>query len=109
MKYATSLRFLVQLFAAAGLEPLFFKGSVAAGTIQDFAFVIAMSISVPLGRYDETESVTALFNFAAVSPARTGSGDWSFAVGAPGARIVDLHSSRPVQLPSLEAVFARSG
>ena len=30
MKYAASLRFLGELFAEAGLEPLFFKGSVVA-------------------------------------------------------------------------------
>lgn len=114
MKYAASLRFLVQLFAAAGLEPLFFKGSVAARHYSETHLRPPGDIDIcaPPGRYDETRDLLRRYSILRLSSPGTGLSQETgqFAVNFdPGARIVDLHSSLDrFGLPSLEAVFARS-
>src|SRR5262249_28369141 len=107
MKNAASLRFLVELFAEAGLEPLFFKGSVVARHYCESHLRPTGDIDIcaPPGRYDEARDL--LHRCSESPPSNLG-----FAVKcAPGRQVcqVDLHSNLDrFRLPSLEAVFARS-
>jgi hypothetical protein len=116
MKYAASLRFLVELFAEAGLEPLFFKGTVVARHYSETHLRPSGDIDIcaPPGRYDESRELLRRFSNSLASSPGVGLSQETgqFAVNCgPGERIceVDLHSSLDrFGLPSLEAVFARS-
>ena len=114
MKYAASLRFLVEIFAEAGLEPLFFKGSVVGRHYSGAHLRPSGDIDIcaPPGRYDESRDLLRRYSISRLSSPGTGLSQETgqFAVNfAPGERMVDLHSSLDrFGLPSLEAVFARS-
>ena len=116
MKYAASLRFLVELFAEAGLEPLFFKGSVVGRHYCEAHLRPSGDIDVcaPPGRYNELRDLLRrCSNPLASSPSLGLSQETGqFAVNCgPGERVcvADLHASLVrFGLPSLEAVFARS-
>jgi hypothetical protein len=116
MKYAASLRFLVELFAEAGLEPLFFKGSVVGRHYSGAHLRPSGDIDIcaPPGRYDETRDLLRRFSILRLSSPGIGLSQETgqFAVNCgPGERVreVDLHRSLDrFGLTSLEAVFARS-
>jgi hypothetical protein len=114
MKYAASLRFLVELFAEAGLDPLFFKGSVVGRHYAETHLRPSGDIDIcaPPGRYNETRALLRRFSNPLASNPGFGLSQETgqFAVNCgPGLCEVDLHSSLDrFGLPSLEAVFARS-
>jgi hypothetical protein len=116
MKYAASLRFLVELFAEAGLDPLFFKGSVVGRhySVTHLRPSGDIDICAAPERYNETRDLLRRFSNPLASNPGFGlsqeTGQFAVKCG-PGERVcdVDLHSSLDrFGLPSLQAVFARS-
>ena len=107
MKYAASLRFLVELFAEAGLEPLFFKGAVVARHYSESHLrpIGDIDICAPPRRYAECRDLLRRCSHTPLSSR-------AFMVKCgPGEQVcqVDLHSSLDrFRSSSLEAVFARS-
>jgi hypothetical protein len=116
MKYAGSLRFLSELFAEAGLEPLFFKGAVVGRHYSEAHLRPSGDIDIcaPPGRYDELRNLLRRCSNSLLSSPGIGlsqeTGEFFVNCG-PGEGLcqVDLHSSLDrFALPSLEAVFLRS-
>jgi hypothetical protein len=116
MKYAASLDFLGQLFAEAGLAPLFFKGSVVGRHYCEPHLRPCGDIDIcaPPGRYAEIRDLLRRHSTPLNSSPGVGlsqeTGQFRVNCG-PGKRscAVDLHSSlERFELLSLEAVFARS-
>jgi hypothetical protein len=115
MKYAGSLRFLGELFAEAGLEPLFFKGSVV-GRHYCEAYLRPsgdIDICAPPGRYDDLRNLLRRCSNSLLSSPGIGlsqeTGQFFVNCGPSELCSVDLHSSLDrLGLPSLEAVFSRS-
>jgi hypothetical protein len=116
MKYAASLRFLVELFAEAGLEPLFFKGPAVSRHYCESHLRPSGDIDIcaPPGRHDECRNLLRRHSNSLASSPGIGlsqeTGQFVVHCG-PGERAceVDLHSSlERFALRSLEAVFARS-
>ena len=116
MKYTASLRFLGELFAEAGLEPLFFKGSVVGRHYCEPHLRPSGDIDIcaPPSRYDELSDLLQRCSNPLLSSPGIGLSQETgqFAVNCGPSQqvcVVDLHSSlKRFDLPSLESVFSRS-
>ena len=107
MKYAASLRFLVQLFAAAGLEPLFFKGSVAARHYSETHLRPPGDIDIcaPPGRYDETRDLLRRYSILRLSSPGTGLSQGNRSIRCQ-LRPWRTHSGLALQLRPVRIAFA---
>jgi hypothetical protein len=115
MKYAGSLRFLGELFAEAGLEPLFFKGAVVGRHYCEAHLRPSGDIDIcaPPARYNELRELLRRHSNPLASSPGLGlsqeTGQFDVNCGPGKLCSVDLHASLDrFGLPSLEAVFSRS-